>query len=85
MRHPRDPGKVKECARQVRIGELLSPNGPFTDLLVIGIGGSALGPQFVGKSLRPTPGMTDRSLFRQYRPGRNGLHPIGIGRTWQPL
>ena len=27
------------------------PTGPFTNLLVIGIGGSALGPQFVGKAL----------------------------------
>lgn len=43
--------KVKECARQVRDGELLCPNGKFTDLLIIGIGGSALGPQFVGKAL----------------------------------
>ncbi|MFP6887767.1 MAG: glucose-6-phosphate isomerase, partial [Opitutales bacterium] len=32
-------------------GELRAPAGPFTDLLVIGIGGSALGPQFVGRAL----------------------------------
>ena len=42
---------MKQCAGQVKNGELASPNGPFTDLLVIGIGGSALGPQFVGKAL----------------------------------
>ena len=43
--------KVKEVAHAVHSGSLQSPHGPFTDLLVIGIGGSALGPQFVGKAL----------------------------------
>ena len=48
--------KVKDCAQKVRNGILTSPNGPFTDLLVIGIGGSALGPQFVGKALTKSSG-----------------------------
>ena len=43
--------KVKEVAQAVHSGSLASPKGAFTDLLVIGIGGSALGPQFVGKAL----------------------------------
>ena len=43
--------KVKEVADSVYSGSLQSPLGTFTDLLVIGIGGSALGPQFVGKAL----------------------------------
>ena len=43
--------KVKEVAQSVHSGSLQSPQGLFTDLLVIGIGGSALGPQFVGKAL----------------------------------
>ena len=43
--------KVKEVADSVDSGSLQSPLGAFTDLLVIGIGGSALGPQFVGKAL----------------------------------
>jgi len=43
--------KIKNLAKQVHKGELQAPAGPFTDLLVIGIGGSALGPQFVGKAL----------------------------------
>lgn len=43
--------KVREVSNQVHSGILQSPHGPFTDLLVIGIGGSALGPQFVGKAL----------------------------------
>ena len=43
--------KVKEVAQAVHSGSLQSPQGTFTDLLVIGIGGSALDPQFVGKAL----------------------------------
>jgi glucose-6-phosphate isomerase len=43
--------KVREVSSQVHSGALQSPHGPFTDLLVIGIGGSALGPQFVGRAL----------------------------------
>ena len=43
--------KVREVSSQVHSGVLQSPHGPFTDLLVIGIGGSALGPQFVGRAL----------------------------------
>ncbi|MDA8990536.1 glucose-6-phosphate isomerase [Opitutales bacterium] len=43
--------KVKEVTSAVHSGSLKCPQGPFTDLLVIGIGGSALGPQFVGKAL----------------------------------
>lgn len=43
--------KVKQVSEQVHSGSLHSPQGPFTDLLIIGIGGSALGPQFVGKAL----------------------------------
>jgi glucose-6-phosphate isomerase len=43
--------KIKDLARQVHQGELQAPAGSFTDLLIIGIGGSALGPQFVGRAL----------------------------------
>lgn len=48
--------RVMKCAQQVRDGKLTSPEGKFTDLLVIGIGGSALGPQFVGKALSKSSG-----------------------------
>ena len=48
--------QVKQCARRVKDGELSSPQGRFTDLLIIGIGGSALGPQFVGKALAKSTG-----------------------------
>ncbi len=43
--------QVKGISERVHNGYLVSPQGPFTDLLIIGIGGSALGPQFVGKAL----------------------------------
>lgn len=43
--------KVKRITNSVHSGELCTEAGAFTHLLVIGIGGSALGPQFVGKAL----------------------------------
>src|SRR5688572_16810831 len=42
---------VKSFAHQVHSGSLQGENGVFKKLLVIGIGGSALGPQFVGHAL----------------------------------
>ena len=44
--------KVKTFAQKVRSGEINPPNEErFTDILSVGIGGSALGPQFVSKAL----------------------------------
>ncbi len=46
--------KIKNFAQKVHQGEITSPSGEkFTDLLSIGIGGSALGPQFVAEALAP--------------------------------
>jgi glucose-6-phosphate isomerase len=43
---------VKAFAASVHAGNIAAPDGgPFTRLLIIGIGGSALGPQFVADSL----------------------------------
>lgn len=42
---------IEAFASQVHRGEITGSGGPFTDLLVIGIGGSALGPQFVAEAL----------------------------------
>ena len=42
---------VLSFASRVHSGEIIGENGNFTDILVIGIGGSALGPQFVAHSL----------------------------------
>jgi len=42
---------IKDVTRKVHSGEWQGQDGSFTELLVIGIGGSALGPQFVAKAL----------------------------------
>ncbi len=47
--------KIKSFASKVHSGEI-QPSGAdkFTDILSVGIGGSALGPQFVAEALAPT-------------------------------
>ena len=42
---------VKEFAKAVHSGEISGSGGPFENLIIIGIGGSALGPQFVSHAL----------------------------------
>lgn len=42
---------IHQFVRQVQTGEVRGAAGKFTDLLCIGIGGSALGPQFVADAL----------------------------------
>ncbi len=42
---------IKAFAAQVHAGAVAGPKGKFKNLLVIGIGGSALGPQFVSHAL----------------------------------
>lgn len=43
--------QIRKFAAEVHSGKIQGKNGRFTDLLVIGIGGSALGPQFVSQAL----------------------------------
>lgn len=43
--------RIKTFTTQVHDGVIRADAGPFTDVLVIGIGGSALGPQFVAHAL----------------------------------
>ncbi len=46
--------KVSDFARRVLLGEIRAPNArTFRHVLLIGIGGSALGPQLVSKALLP--------------------------------
>ena len=46
--------RLLEFTHKVHSGEIHPPSGgKFTDLLSIGIGGSALGPQFVAQALAP--------------------------------
>ena len=42
---------IKDFAAKVHSGVVAGPKGKFTQLLVVGIGGSALGPQFVTHAL----------------------------------
>jgi glucose-6-phosphate isomerase len=47
---------IEEFVRAIDAGEIHPPGAPaFTDILSIGIGGSALGPQFVSEALAPEP------------------------------
>jgi len=43
--------RIGQFAARVHSGELSGSQGVFTDVLVIGIGGSALGPQFIAHAL----------------------------------
>ncbi|HVW20706.1 MAG TPA: glucose-6-phosphate isomerase [Opitutaceae bacterium] len=52
--------RVKEFAARVHRGEIGGPAGKFKELLVIGIGGSALGPQFVSHALGRLRGGKDK-------------------------
>jgi glucose-6-phosphate isomerase len=45
---------VKEFTRGVHSGQIRGTGGPFENLLVVGIGGSCLGPQFVAHALAST-------------------------------
>lgn len=44
-------GRIRAFASAVHGGEMAGEGGAFTNLLLIGIGGSALGPQFVAQAL----------------------------------
>ena len=55
---------IKQFASEVHSGTVQGAKGPFKNLLVIGIGGSALGPQFVANALgQPTTDKLDVHFF----------------------
>jgi glucose-6-phosphate isomerase len=70
---------IETFARKIHAGEILPPQSPqFTDVLSIGIGGSALGPQFVAEALGATqPPMTIHFI--------DNTDPAGIDRTLAKL
>ncbi len=70
---------VRDFAAGVRSGKIASEDGrPFTHVLHIGIGGSALGPELVLDALEPTQkGLTVRFL--------NNTDPDGIHRVLRDL
>lgn len=55
--------KVEAFAKQVHNGKIRGQGGPFRNLLLIGIGGSALGPQFVSHALGHPRGDKIRPFF----------------------
>ena len=70
---------IKQIAADVHTGELAGANGPFKNCLVIGIGGSALGPQFVADALG-NPKTDKMNLFFF-----DNTDPDGIDRTLDAL
>ena len=77
---------VKEFAEAVHSGEITGSAGPFENLIIIGIGGSALGPQFVSHALGD-PGSDRMKIWFFDNTDPNGidkdLHEIGnyLGKT----
>jgi len=66
---------IETFVAQVHSGAIAAPNGkPFTEILSIGIGGSALGPQFVAEALAPV----DAPLGIHFV---DNTDPAGIDRT----
>lgn len=73
---------IKDFAARVHKGEVAGPAGKFRELLVIGIGGSALGPQFVHQALGRLKGGRDRMrahFFDNTDPDGMDLVLKGIG------
>lgn len=70
---------IEAFAQKIHSSEVLPPQAPkFTDVLSIGIGGSALGPQFVAEALGPlTPPLTIHFI--------DNTDPAGIDRTLQKI
>ncbi|MGB3296481.1 MAG: glucose-6-phosphate isomerase [Phormidesmis sp.] len=70
---------VKDFAQKVRSGEITPPGEPrFTDILSVGIGGSALGPQFVSKALvDPNPDVEIHFI--------DNTDPVGIDHTFEEI
>ena len=71
--------EIKQIAAQVHAGELAGANGAFRHCLVIGIGGSALGPQFVADALGSPK--SDKLRLHFF----DNTDPDGIDRTLETL
>ncbi|MGK7920717.1 MAG: glucose-6-phosphate isomerase [Trichodesmium sp.] len=71
--------QIEAFAKKVHSGEIKPPNAPkFTDILSIGIGGSALGPQFVADAL----GLDDPPMQINFI---DNTDPAGIDRVIHKL
>lgn len=71
---------IQAFAAQVHSGAIQGANGRFTDILVIGIGGSALGPQFISHALgTPSEDKAQIHFFDNTDPDGMDLVLNGIG------
>ena len=70
--------RIKKFAADVHAGEITPPTGKFRHLLLIGIGGSALGPQFVADALGNASDPMDAFFF-------DNTDPDGFDRVWEKL
>lgn len=65
--------RIKAFAKDVHSGKIRGQGGKFQNLLVVGIGGSALGPQFVSNALS-NPGLDKIKPFFLDNTDPDGIH-----------
>ena len=70
--------RIKKFAIDVHAGSIIPAQGKFRHLLLIGIGGSALGPQFVADALATAHDPMDVFFF-------DNTDPDGFDRVWPKL
>ena len=70
--------RIKKFATEIHAGDIAPATGKFRHLLIIGIGGSALGPQFVADALGNAGDPMDAFFF-------DNTDPDGFDRVWQKL
>src|SRR5690606_3028407 len=71
---------IKDFAARVHSGEIQGANGRITDVLIVGIGGSALGPQFIAHALgTPSEDKAQIHFFDNTDPDGMDLVLNGIG------
>lgn len=70
--------RIKDFARDVHEGKIKAAAGNFRHLLVIGIGGSALGPQFIADALGKASDPMTPLFF-------DNTDPDGFDRVWEKL
>ena len=72
--------RIKEFAADVHAGKIKAPGGKaFTQVLVVGIGGSALGPQFVSDALTSASDKLHAHFFDNTDPDGMDRALLGIG------
>src|SRR6266550_3511 len=70
--------RIKKFAADIHAGDIAPSKGKFRHLLLIGIGGSALGPQFVADALGNAGDPMDAFFF-------DNTDPDGFDRVWRKL